>query len=350
VLLIAFLVIAYLFLKQNLTYLDPGSAIPDRVRMAYDALSEGVLIVDPARRVILANQAFRSLHPEAAGALTGKPLDGMGWLVADLGATAGVPPWTQAMRDSRVVSDLPLRIAQPGGTDAREVLVNCSPVLDGHRKVRGCLIAFADVTELHRTNQQLRATIDELETSREQIRTQNEELHRLATRDPLTGCLNRRAFFEKLATAIEQARESGQPLGCIMTDIDHFKQFNDKYGHAIGDLVLQAVARCLAAGVRSEDLLCRYGGEEFTIVLIGMTAEKTAEAAERLRVDIESHAGTAVRSSPGLAVTSSFGVAALTGEVDTADLMIERADLALYAAKHGGRNRVRIWDSGLAAA
>lgn len=185
--------------------------------------------------------------------------------------------------------------------------------------------------------------LGELHQSRQQIERQNEELTRLATRDPLTGCYNRRAFFDQAEPLFAQAKAKQQPLACIMGDIDHFKQFNDKYGHTVGDKVIQAVAKSFVGGLREVDVLCRYGGEEFCIFLPGATSHQAAVVAERLRNAVESHAGPSIRTTSGLKVTSSFGVATLTdGASDSAGL-IDQADEALYVSIQNGRNRVSQW-------
>jgi diguanylate cyclase (GGDEF)-like protein len=184
--------------------------------------------------------------------------------------------------------------------------------------------------------------LQQLQWSTEQIRHKNEELQRLATRDPLTGCRNRRAFFDAVHPLFDHVVASGQQLCCIMIDIDHFKTFNDRYGHAIGDKVLAAVSRKLAAGLREQDLLCRYGGEEFCIVLPDCSMEAALQAAERLRESIERQAGDSVRAGEPLRITSSFGVSALHADTPNIEALIERADKALYQAKAEGRNRVCI--------
>jgi diguanylate cyclase (GGDEF)-like protein len=207
--------------------------------------------------------------------------------------------------------------------------------MDAKQMVRGCMITFDDVTELDRANAQLRETLRELELSRAQIASQNEELQKLAARDSLTGCLNRRAFFGGAEQLFNDARTKGLELSCIMIDIDHFKSYNDRFGHAVGDRVIKAVAKVLGTGLRAEDLLGRYGGEEFCLILPGVDQQRAIEIAERLREGVESFSGPSVRAS--------FGVSTLRlGAGDTAE-MIEQADAALYIAKGAGRNRVKCW-------
>jgi diguanylate cyclase (GGDEF)-like protein len=243
--------------------------------------------------------------------------------------------------------------------ELRQVRVNASPVRDARGTVRGCFVSFNDVTELHRANRDLKKTLEdlrssqsvvearnsELRASKNRIEQQNRELERLAHYDPLTNVLNRRAFLEQAVAHFDLARADGKPLACVMTDIDKFKSVNDNFGHAVGDDVICAVARTLTNALRPGDLLCRYGGEEFCIVLPGLDPRAALAVAERLRARVEAEVGAAMRSTPGLRVTASFGVSAVAlGAVDLKQL-IEEADEALYASKEAGRNFVSLFAS-----
>jgi diguanylate cyclase (GGDEF)-like protein len=128
-----------------------------------------------------------------------------------------------------------------------------------------------------------------------------------------------------------------------MTDIDHFKKFNDQHGHLVGDEVIIAVAKALGSELRSFDLLCRYGGEEFCILLPNSTPRQALDIAERLRRQIEEVAGRSIRTTEGLKITASFGVASLRDEADDLNGLIDQADEALYFSKQNGRNRVSLW-------
>ncbi|MBN9697313.1 MAG: GGDEF domain-containing protein [Zoogloea sp.] len=335
----------YLYLRRVLEYLDPTKAIPDRVRTAFDTLGEGVLVLDKDSRVVLANKVFRGVHPDAGDSMIGRKIAELDWLVAGFHAHHVLPsyPWTKAMEQRVQIQGEPLEIISPDSDEPRRMILGCAPILDGRQRLRGCLVSFSDVTALHRINNQLLVTLSDLEASKEEIRRQNEDLHRLATRDPMTGCLNRRAFFEAADPLFDKLRASQGELCCVMSDIDHFKSFNDRYGHTVGDMVIKSVAKCLGSDLREVDLLCRYGGEEFCILLPGSTAEQAQDIAERLRAEIEAHAGSAIRDIPGIRITSSFGVASIAqGARDTAEL-IDQADNALYQSKKNGRNQVSIW-------
>ncbi|MCI4429028.1 MAG: GGDEF domain-containing protein [Burkholderiales bacterium] len=156
----------------------------------------------------------------------------------------------------------------------------------------------------------------------------------------MTGCLNRRAFFAAFEPLLARARAEGMALSCVMVDIDHFKAVNDAHGHAVGDAVIQVVAKRLIESMRATDLVCRCGGEEFCIVLPGLERAEVHAFAERVRECIERECGPGVREVKGLRVTASFGLDMLTREVASASALIDRADQALYEANRSGRNRV----------
>lgn len=335
----------YLYMRRALQYLDPSAAIPDRVRVAFDALTEGVVVADKAGRIMLYNKAFRQLHPYATDDMIGKPLGSLSWLAQS--GEAVKSPWEQAMQTEANVSGRQFSILQPDQTMLR-LIVSAAPIKDARARLRGCMVTFYDVTELHRANEQMRATLVALEASRSKIEQQNEELTRLATRDPLTGCLNRRAFFSMAEPLFGKLRHEARNLTCIMVDIDRFKLINDTYGHLIGDQAIIALTRILSNRLRSNDLLCRFGGEEFCIVLPNTSADEAAEIAERLRLEIEQHGGQSIRTVRELRFTASFGVAGVASGADSLSELIELSDFALYTSKRNGRNRVTIWSPGLA--
>jgi diguanylate cyclase (GGDEF)-like protein/PAS domain S-box-containing protein len=331
--------LSYLYLRRALQYLNPSSTVPDRVRKAFDSLSVGLLILDQESRIVLANEAFRRLHPQADGELHGQRLAALEWLAGSLDKKM---PWQDVIKTGQASEATPLTVQRPQGGSV-DLLLNCAPITDPRGRARGCLLTFDDVTAVHQANDELRATLGELRQSRELIEAQNKELRRLASRDPMTGCYNRRAFFEQVTEAFDAAKAQHTTLCCIMADIDHFKQFNDLYGHAIGDQVIQSVSRALNAGLRQADVLCRYGGEEFCIILPLTSVDDAMAVAERIRVDIETNAHTAVRSIDLPRITSSFGLATITQGASTFEELIDHADQALYASKQGGRNRVTLW-------
>jgi diguanylate cyclase (GGDEF)-like protein len=156
--------------------------------------------------------------------------------------------------------------------------------------------------------------------------------------DALTGLGNRAMFEERIAAEVGLRIRSGDPLSCIVLDVDHFKQFNDTHGHAFGDQVLRKIGQVITEICRVEDVACRYGGEEFVILAPRTTAQQAGRLAERMRVAI---AGKALsRNDESIRVTCSFGVAEAADTYDRS--LFERADKALYYSKQQGRNRVTI--------
>ena len=204
---------------------------------------------------------------------------------------------------------------------------------------------------LQRANQQLTEingalvrTVANLQAAQEEILRQNSELERLASRDPLTGCLNRRAFYALFEKAFAESRQQGSDLCCLMVDIDHFKRVNDQFGHAVGDQAIQAVATCLSGGLRLTDMVGRYGGEEFSLMFPRTTLAEATDLAERLRIRVGIEAGSRMRTVSGLTFTVSIGVSSILFGARTPLELIDQADKALYAAKEGGRNCVMALD------
>lgn len=332
-----------LYLRRVLSHLDPSAVIPDRVRNAFDVFSGGVMIVDNRGRVMLVNAALRGwIGASEAASLVGRAVESVPWFRRALPNDRAEHPWVRSMTGAVAVEGEHLEFQ--GETDMPiRVIANCAPILDGPGKVRGCLVTFDNVTHLDQLNSQLLASMAELTNTKQEIEKKNEELLRLATRDALTGCFNRRALFEKLEALFAETRAAGTSLCCIMTDIDHFKGFNDLYGHSVGDQVIQVVARALASSIRNTDMLCRYGGEEFCILLPNTTLEDACAIAERARVTIENGASAGVRSVQVRKITSSFGVATLAAGAGSLQVLIDQADQALYVSKSAGRNCATVW-------
>jgi eukaryotic-like serine/threonine-protein kinase len=164
-------------------------------------------------------------------------------------------------------------------------------------------------------------------------------VEQLATTDPLCGISNRRHFFELAGHQVRVAARGDRPLAGVMLDIDHFKRINDTYGHAVGDDVIRAVANRLTENLRGIDILGRYGGEEFAVVLPDV-ADDVLTIAERIRATV---AATPVDAAVGpvpVTVSVGVGVAILAGGEDDLDALLARADSALYRAKQNGRNQV----------
>jgi diguanylate cyclase (GGDEF)-like protein len=161
----------------------------------------------------------------------------------------------------------------------------------------------------------------------------------LAHTDPLTGLANRHRFFDAAAAEIKRSRRRGSPPAVLMLDLDHFKGINDSLGHEAGDAALRRVAMLCRTLLRSQDLACRLGGEEFAVLLPETGAEGALALAERMRRAVE---GLRL-DQDGAQLTVSVGVAVVAGEEPSVNPALARADRALYAAKRAGRNKAVLW-------
>ena len=171
----------------------------------------------------------------------------------------------------------------------------------------------------------------------DELRQRNEELDLISRTDVLTGMHNRRHVEEYLARLVSLARRSAEPLAVLIIDIDHFKSVNDGYGHEAGDVVLREVADRMVRSVRLEDMVGRWGGEEFLVVLPNTATQGAAELAERLR-QVVAEQPCRLPDGGAVQVTISLGCAASV--VDDAGTLVRSADAAMYQAKESGRNRV----------
>ena len=168
-----------------------------------------------------------------------------------------------------------------------------------------------------------------------------DRLRMQSLRDPLTGLFNRRYLDESLQREVVRCQRRSLPLAVLMLDVDHFKAFNDTHGHAAGDALLSAIGHALQAATRSEDLVCRYGGEEFTVVLVETDGDEALARANEIRMAIASTTVQHLKQTIG-PCTASIGLAMLPRDGVTPSALLEKADAALYRSKHAGRDRVTV--------
>jgi diguanylate cyclase (GGDEF)-like protein/PAS domain S-box-containing protein len=209
-----------------------------------------------------------------------------------------------------------------------------TPLVDAEGRMTELAGVTRDIRERKRYEAKLQQAREATEIAYRILQAANTELQRLAATDRLTGIWNRLHFDEVAVTEIERATRYGQPLSLLLFDIDHFKTINDTHGHLAGDQVLVELTRRVRQHLRTGDLLARWGGEEFVVLLPHTRGEDALELAEKLRHLIAGEPFPAAGQ-----VTSSFGVAEFRPH-ETSDLWLTRVDGALYAAKAGGRNRV----------
>ncbi len=232
-------------------------------------------------------------------------------------------------------------LCKDGGTVWAEI--KSTAVRDEHGAITGFFGISRDITErkaaeaaLHDANAQLQSQLDE-------IRTLHAKLEEMAIRDGLTGLYNRRYLDETIEREIARAKREGHSLALVMIDVDHFKRLNDTYGHPAGDQVLVALGAMLREDTRAEDIACRYGGEEFLILLPHMSLEAARDRAEAWRLRFA--ALVVHHGELALQTTISLGVTAYPNHGHTSEELTQSADLALYLAKHDGRNRVTVFDA-----
>ncbi len=189
-------------------------------------------------------------------------------------------------------------------------------------------------------NQSLEVVLEESASEIEKLRHDLAKARKESLTDSLTGLSNRKAFDSEIQRIIEDAKKEKTPFSVLMLDIDHFKNFNDNFGHQVGDQVLRLVAKCLTDGIKGQDIAARYGGEEFVIILPGTELAAGVAVANNLRKVVANkdvvNRGTGQRLAR---ITMSVGVAQFSG-IESTEELIGRADAALYTAKHNGRNQV----------
>jgi diguanylate cyclase len=210
--------------------------------------------------------------------------------------------------------------------------------VDGLQKLVGGLVSATRTMEVRTKNLEVELQRSSSEVS--ELRAKLDDVRKESLTDPLTGIPNRKAFDIELKDAMQQARESHEPLTLLMCDIDHFKAFNDTWGHTTGDQVLRLVAQCLSENVKGRDTAARYGGEEFAVVLRNTQLAHAVNLANQIRLFVERK--KLVKKSTGDilgTISISIGAAELSPD-DSVVSFVQRADTCLYAAKGAGRNCV----------
>jgi diguanylate cyclase len=221
----------------------------------------------------------------------------------------------------------------------------------GLEQLRALVDAIATETKLvAQRNQKLQDQLQSSSAQMEEMRRKLDSVRQEAVTDSLTGLPNRRKFDQTLHETTERAAQTGAPLCLLMIDIDHFKEFNDTYGHTVGDHVLALVARTMKECIRSTDLAARYGGEEFAVILPSSSLADAVRIAESIRTSVASKRIVNRSKNQTLGtITLSIGAAPFADGDSLADL-IKLADRRLYAAKRQGRNRVVAEDDDMAMA
>jgi diguanylate cyclase (GGDEF)-like protein/PAS domain S-box-containing protein len=287
-----------------------------------DSLSDGVYFVDPGRKIMYWNSGAERITGYGPGDVVGhRCFDNiLDHVDADGNSLCHtICPLAATMRDGQP-RDMSVWLRHADGY-RKPVRVKTAPVRNQDGKIVGAVEVFSDDSAV------LRATEDA------------DRARRDALTDELTGLPNRRLFDAALAGRIENLTRYGWRFGLLIADIDHFKAINDKHGHKFGDAVLAGVAATLHGAVRAGDVVARWGGEEFTVLVEASDEAGLIETAERLRA-LVAKSETRLEGRVAKVHVSVGGALALPD--DTGESLFARADSALYGAKHGGRNRIEI--------
>ncbi|MEO8630795.1 MAG: diguanylate cyclase, partial [Betaproteobacteria bacterium] len=289
---------------------------------AINNMSQGLCFFDGKQRLIVCNDLYAEMYKLTRDLV--RPGTTLREIVDHRFAAGCFPDmtraeymlWRSSIAISLVPSDTVLELK-----DGRTIAVHHQPMPDG-----GWVATHDDITERKRAEVALQRA--------------NQKLEQLALHDPLTGLANRRKFVERFAYEMARADRIRTPPSLLMVDIDHFKAVNDKYGHLAGDACLKAVAGVLADSVRAVDLVARFGGEEFAVLLPETSVAQSLLAAERLRSKVQAQPVSIGDSAPPLAITISVGATSLADFTTSLDEILARADEAVYRAKRAGRNQV----------
>ncbi len=289
------------------------------------SMTDGVIVLDAQDRILEMNSAAAQFLGLSASETSGRR------------AREALTTWRETTRPFWDQPDIRTE-ALVTGDIPRTIDLKITPLTDGRKRTLGRLMVFRDITMrkqneaiLKDTNKQLHEQVREISALRDQLREQ-------ATRDPLTNLFNRRYFEESLQQELARALRENYPVCVLMMDIDRFKLVNDSCGHKVGDDVLQALASLIVLKIRRFDVACRFGGEEFVVVMPMLSLETARERAELLRQEFASMSLPC--SSMKEAPTLSIGVACYPFDGTDSETLVKAADRALYAAKGSGRNRV----------
>jgi diguanylate cyclase (GGDEF)-like protein/PAS domain S-box-containing protein len=294
-----------------------------------ERMSDGILVLDRHNRIVDFNPAMETFLYRKPSSLLGKP------------AVEILQPWMEKVealingKETHVV----LRIHS---SPPRYLDLNVTPLYDDRQRLSGRLMVFHDITDHKNVEKKLRYANDRLQSQLIEIGTLQSKLRAQAIHDPLTDLFNRRYLDETLDRELARAAREGYPLCVIMLDIDHFKRLNDAYGHEAGDLVLQALARTLLASNRRGDFACRFGGEEFVVVMPNIPMDTAFRRAEELQATLSSI--NVPYDGYNLMITISMGIACYPASGEDRESLLRAADRAMYAAKKAGRDYIQIYE------
>jgi len=292
-------------------------------------MHDGILVLDAQHRIVDINPAMENFLEGKASFYMGK--NALDVFQLWMNKTDLLPDGVERHPELRVPKD-----------SSRYLDLSVTPLYDKRQLLNGQLMVFRDVTERKHVEKRLRSVNDRLQTQLIEIGLLQSKLREQAIRDPLTNLFNRRYLEETLERELARAAREDYSVCIIMIDLDHFKRVNDTYGHEAGDEVLKALATTLSEQCRRGDFACRYGGEEFVIVMPNINMDTAYERAENIRQSLNS-----LRVPYGnyyLTTTISTGIACYPINGDTRESILRAADQAMYGAKEAGRDHILSYD------
>lgn len=324
---ISFTVTAFL-LSVGIFGLRLFDLIPIARHTVLEYIPEMVFVVDAHDRVLDANSEAQKMLGKSLDEIIGKdPLEVF-------------REWSQLI-NRFLTSDAAHEEIQIPGDPPRTLEIDISPLYNQFNQLEGRVIVAHDITEHKWLENDLKYLNEVLSNQLQEINKLREELEEQAVRDPLTNAYNRRYLSEFLDREVARAERENTPVTVVVMDMDNFKQFNDSYGHKCGDVILQAITKFLNEHSRRGDVVCRYGGEEFVILMPNVSLEIGFERAEMWRQDFSE--SVIDYEDMKLSATFSAGVATFPQHGATGDAILQAADKALYRSKEAGKNRVTMF-------
>lgn len=311
------------------------------LRNVLDALPVGVWIMNAEGRIVEANPEGLEIWSGARYVDPSQFGEYKGWWL-DSGKQIAAEEWAGARAILKGETSINEEIMIESFTGEKKIILNSAiPLRDHAGRVEGAIIVNQDISARKKMEDELRRAGERVESSNRQLREVLAREQEKARTDALTGLHNRRYFFELGTELFNIAQRYRQPLSLLMFDVDHFKRFNDLFGHQAGDAVLAHVARVAGASIREADVLARYGGEEFVVILPNTDAHGAYLLAENVRERIAGQHDYI--DGRDMRVTVSVGVAELLPSDGHLEELVSRADKALYMAKNSGRNCTRLF-------
>ena len=293
-----------------------------------ERMSDGVLVVDSQGRIVDINPAMQNFLDKDPASFLGRNVAGI------------LDSWNERTETFLTGLETRTELRLPHNP-SRYLDLRATPLYDDDQHLSGRLIIFRDVTDRKEVEKDLRHAMDRMQTQLIEIGLLQSQLREQAIRDALTNLFNRRYLEETLERELARAAREGYPLCIVMMDIDHFKNVNDTYGHEAGDLVLKTLGTMVTSQSRQGDFVCRYGGEEFVLVMPNISTEVAKERVNSLHKSIASLYIPFGRFN--LNITVSMGISSFPTHGEKKEDLLRAADRALYIAKNMGRNRVAVY-------